>query len=439
MTTMNTPMKRRSLVAAMAAITLMSQTTNTWSQTMPPLGNNKVNITFYNYNLASAGLGADATKELIREFMAANPGVTVEGVAVPSGDMTTRLQADLAAGRTPDLAQLIFNDLDHIVRNFGVQALQDIVPAADWKSHTEGMVPAGLELAAFGGKMYGLAFTFSTPVLWYNADLLKAAGLDANKPPSTWDEVKSAALAVKDKTGKDGFYGSFYSQFDWALQGLILSNGGRVLSKDRKRLMFGEPEAVKTIEMLRDMVDAGAHTTVSETDVMDNMRNGRLAMVLTTSAYQRTLMNAAQGKYDLRAAKMPAFAGKPAVPTNSGSGLFILAKDPLKQRAAWELMKFLTSKQGYTTITTKIGYLPLRLDIVKDPKYLGTWVAENPLIMPNIEQLSRLQPWESIPGNNYKQIQKIEMQAVNEAVFGKGNVAAVMQDAQKRAQALMPR
>ena len=107
---MHTPMKRRSLIAAMAAIALMTQTTNTWSQTIPPLGNNKVTITFYNYNLASAGLGADATKELIREFMVANPGVTVEGVAVPSGDMTTRLQADLAAGRTPDLAQLVFND-----------------------------------------------------------------------------------------------------------------------------------------------------------------------------------------------------------------------------------------------------------------------------------------------------------------------------------------
>jgi multiple sugar transport system substrate-binding protein len=169
------------------------------------------------------------------------------------------------------------------------------------------------------------------------------------------------------------------------------------------------------------------------------MRNGRLAMVLTTSAYQRSLMAAAQGRFDLRAAKMPAFAGKPAVPTNSGSGLFILARDPLKQRAAWELMKFLTSKHGYTQITTRIGYLPLRLDIVKDPKYLGNWVAENPLVLPNIEQLSRLQPWESIPGNNYKQIQKIEVQAVNEAVFGKGSVAAILQDAQKRAQALMPR
>jgi multiple sugar transport system substrate-binding protein len=352
--------------------------------------------------------------------------------------MTTRMQADLAAGRTPDLGQLVFNDLDHIIRNFGVKALQDIVPPAEWKAHTAGMVPNGLQLAAYEGKMYGLAFTFSTPVLWMNADLLKAAGVDPARPPATWPEVKAAALAVR-KTGKEGFYGSFYTQFDWALQGLILSNGGRVLSKDRRQLTFGERPAAQAIEMLRDMVESGAHTQLADTDALDAFRGGRLGMILTTSAYQRSFMNAAQGRFELRAAKMPGFPGRQAAPTNSGSGLFILARDPLKQRAAWELMKFLTSKHGYTEITTKIGYLPLRLDIVKDPQYLGKWVAENPLIMPNIEQLSYLQPWESIPGSNYKQIQKIEVQAVNEAVFGKGRVAEVLMDAQKRAQALMPR
>lgn len=421
-----------------AAAVALAGATGASAQTMPAQAGGKVTISFYNYNLASAGLGAEATKKLIQDFMTAHPNIAVEGVAVPSQEMTTRIQADLAAGRTPDLGQLVFNDLDYIVRNFGVKALQDIVPAAEWKAHTEGMVPAGLQLAAFNGKMYGLAYTFSTPVLWMNADLLRAAGVDASKPPATWPQVKSAALAVK-KTGKEGFFGSFYNQFDWVLQGLVLSNGGRVLSKDRKHLTFGEPPAVQAVEMLRDMVETGAHTQLSEADAMDAFRSGRLAMLLTTSAYQSSLMKAAQGKFELRAAKMPAFPGKPAVPTNSGSGLFIMAKDPQKQRAAWELMKFLTSKQGYTEITTRIGYLPLRLDIVKDPQYLGNWVAENPLILPNIEQLALLQPWESIPGDNYKQIQKIEVQAVNEAVFGKGKVATVLQDAQKRAQALMPR
>ena len=435
---MTTNSTRRAVCVMAAAAIACGAAIPAFAQTLPPLGNNKVTITFYNYNLASAGVGAEATKKLIQDFMAANPNITVEGVAVPSSDMTTRIQADLAVGRTPDLGQLVFNDLDHIVRNFGVKPLQDIVPAAEWKAHTEGMVPAGLQLAAFNNKMYGLAYTFSTPVLWINTDMLKAAGVDAGKAPATWPEVKAAALAVR-KSGKEGFYGSFYSQFDWVVQGLLLSNGGRVLSKDRKQLTFAEPRSVQAIEMLRDLVDAGAHTRLNEADAMDAFRSGRLAMLLTTSAYQANLMKASQGKFDLRSAKMPAFPGQPAVPTNSGSGLFIMAKDPLKQRAAWELMKFLTSKQGYTEITTRIGYLPLRLDIVKDPNYLGKWVAENPLILPNIEQLSHLQPWESIPGNNYKQIQRIEVQAINEAVFGSGKVSTVLMDAQKRAQALMPR
>jgi multiple sugar transport system substrate-binding protein len=162
-------------------------------------------------------------------------------------------------------------------------------------------------------------------------------------------------------------------------------------------------------------------------------------MILTTSVYQRAFLNAAKDKFELRAAKMPGFGDKPAQPTNSGSALFILSKDPAKQRAAWELIKHMTSKRGYTVITSKIGYLPLRLDIVDDPQYLGNWVRENPMVRPNLEQLSRLNQWVAFPGSNYRQISRIEVAAVNEAVFGDGEVAKIMREAQDRAQALMPR
>src|SRR5690606_1837728 len=108
--------------------------------------------------------------------------------------------------------------------------------------------------------------------------------------------------------------------------------------------------AVGALQMLRDMRESGAHANLSAADAADAMRSGNLGMLLNTSAYQRNLLDAAAGKYELRAAKMPAFADKPTGPTNSGSGLFILAEDPAKQRAAWELMKHLTSARGYTVI-----------------------------------------------------------------------------------------
>jgi multiple sugar transport system substrate-binding protein len=162
-------------------------------------------------------------------------------------------------------------------------------------------------------------------------------------------------------------------------------------------------------------------------------------MLLTTAVYTSALQRAAKDKFTLTAAGMPGFGDKIPRPTNSGSALFILARDPAKQRAAWELMKFMTSRRAYTVITSRIGYVPLRLDIVDDPAFLGPWTAANPLIRPNLAQLARLEPWESFPGANYRQISRIEVAAVNEAVFGDGDPATLLREAQTRAQALMPR
>lgn len=426
--------RRATLALALAAAPGLA-----FAQQIAPASKEPVTITYYNYNLATAGIGADATRELIAEFTAANPSIKVEGVPVASDQILARVQADVVAGRIPDVAQIVFSDLDFAVKNLGVKALTDIVPAAEWKAHTEGMVPAGLKLGELNGKVYGLAYVFSTPVLFYNADLFRAAGLDPDKPPRNWAEVKAAALAIKEKAGKHGVYPAIYSGFDWLFQSVVLSNGGRVMSEDRKTLMFGEKEAVGAVEVFRDLVKSGAHPVMRDADASDAMMSGNLGMLLTTSVYQRALLNAAKDKFELRAAAMPAFGDTPTRPTNSGSALFILSKDPARQRAAWELIKHMTSRRGYTVITSKIGYLPLRLDIVDDPAYLGDWTKANPLVRPNLEQLSRLSPWQSFPGANYRQINKIEVNALNEAVFGEGDPAAILKDAQARAQALMPR
>lgn len=88
-------MFRTSLIAGLLAV---SCTAPVLAQTMAPSIDAPVTITFYNYNLATAGLGAEATQKLINEFMVANPNVTVEGIGYSSAD-SSRIQADLAAGR----------------------------------------------------------------------------------------------------------------------------------------------------------------------------------------------------------------------------------------------------------------------------------------------------------------------------------------------------
>jgi len=402
----------------------------------------QVSIVFESYNLATAGLGKDATQQLIDEFNAAHPNIKVEGRAAASTDIITKAQAEVVAGNPPDLLQGIFSDLDFIVNDLKANAVEDLVPPDEYTAYTGGpypLSPNGLKLAALNGKTYGVPYTFSTPTLFYNADLFKAAGLDPDKPPTTWAEVKTAALAIKAKTSKEGVAIQCLGQYDWCYQALVRSNGGRVLAEDRKSLLFAQPEAVGALQMWQDLVQSGAHPPLQTNDSSAAFQGGDLGMVLTTSALQSSFVASAQGKYTLRAAKMPAFAGKPVVPTNSGSGLFILAKDPLKQRAAWEFMKFVTSERGYTIITSKIGYLPLRPGIVNDAQYLKPWADQHPLVQPNLEQLNVLEPWIAFPGANYRQEADIMMKAVEQVVYNGAPADSTMKAAQDRVTALLPK
>ena len=352
-------MNRKSFLLGVLALSI---STPVVAQAIPATIDSPVTITFYNYNLASTGNGKAATEKLIAEFMAANPNVTVEGVPYGAADGNSRLQADLAAGMSVDLVQLGFNSLDYARNNYGAKALEDLIPANEIASHMNGMSPNGLKLGVLDDKTYGLAYTFSTPVLFYNADIFTAAGLDPDAPPQTWDEIKQASLAIKEATGLPGFTAGIFgpSAADWLFQGVVRSNNGSVISPDRTTLTFAEPAAVEAVAMLKDLYESGAYENYDITGAMENMAAGKLGMYLQTSAIQGALVAGATDNFDLRAAPMPRFGEKPTRPNNSGSALVILSSDPVKQRAAWELMKFLTSKHDYTVITSEIGYLPLR-------------------------------------------------------------------------------
>lgn len=400
--------------------------------------NEKVKLTFYSYNLAIASQ-IEGTEKLISEFEAAYPHIDIEAVPVASTDINAKVQADIVAGTAPDIAQLVFDGLDFAVNNFNAKPLEDIVSAEQLAADFEGFSPNGLRLGQLNGKTYGLPFTFSTPVLFYNAKLFEEAGLDPNRPPATWAEAKEYGLQIAGNTAASGMHVGGAAGNDWIVQGLIGSNGGKVLSDDRKTIMFGEDEAIGAVAMWQDLIHSGANSKMNDGEAIEAFSQGKIGMLLFTSALQSAFVAASEaGGWELKAAKMPAFEGKPTAPVNSGSALFILSDDEAKQKAAYEFLKFATSERGYTIITSELGYLPLRPAIVEDPQYLKEWVEQNPLVQPNLEQLEHLQQWVSFPGPNWKQIENILLDAVSKAILSDaGDVAGIMKDAQQRAQMLV--
>jgi multiple sugar transport system substrate-binding protein len=406
----------------------------------------KVDIVFESYNLAQAGVWTDTVNGLLKEFQDAHPNIRVTARPPQGGaqNVVASIQSQMVVGKAPDVAQVTFGDLDFAVNSLKAKPLDDLVGKDAVQASFGGPHPFAANAKTLGdwnGKTYGMPYVFSTPVLFYNADAFRSAGLDPDKPPATWDEVKQAGLALKAKAGKEGAYidCATASAGDWCLQAVIASNGGSVLSPDRKSLTFADPAAAQAVGTLGDLVKSGASPNLTQAQAIDAFSRGNLGMVLESSSLQGMFQQAsAAGKWDLRAAALPAFPGKEAVPTNSGSALMVFSDDPAKQRAAWELIAFMTSDRAYTQISSRIGYLPLRPSLVDDPAALKPWADKNPLLRPNLAQLDRLKPWVSFPGNSYVQIRDLMLHAVEASVYQGKDPAATLADAQKRATGLLP-
>lgn len=410
----------------------------------------QVSIVFESYNFGQAGAWTDTFNDLIGKFQQAHPNIHVKAQKPqgnspnPATDTIPSIQAQMAAGSPPDVAQLGFSDLDFTVHGLAAKPLGDLFGKAAVQANFTGAkhpyAATARTLADWDGKTYGVPFVFSTPVLYYNATLFTQAGLDPAKPPTTWAEVQQYAQAIKNGAHADGVYLDCLTKEakDWCYQSLVRSDGGRVISTDRKSLTFDDPANVEVVRMAQNMVNTGSTPKLTQKQGYEEFARGGMGMLLETSAIQATFEKGAKDKWDLRAAPMPSFDGKPTVPTNSGASLFVLSNDPAKQRAGWELIKFLTSEQAYTTISSKIGYLPLRTGLLNDPAGLQAWAAKNPLIQPNVAQLDRMEPWVSFPGNSYLQIRDGMMAAVEKSVYQGADPQATLSAAQKEATALMP-
>jgi multiple sugar transport system substrate-binding protein len=416
--------------------------------TIPELdADQKVEIVFESYNLLTAGAWTDTITSLIADFEAEYPNITVkaqptQGAGTAGSNTVGSVQTQMLAGNAPDVAQITFDSLDFAVNELGAQPIEKLVGTEAVDDAFGGDNPFHKKAAVLGdwdGVTYGMPYVFSTPVLFYNETAFEAAGLPADTDLSTWAAVKEAAETITAKTGKPAITISCsVAGGSWCLQGMIRSNGGQVLSDDRSTIEFGDDAAVGTIEMLRDLYDAGVLANLDSTAQYEAFARGDSVIQLQTSALQATFMSAATaGGWELKNTVMPAFDDKPVVPTNSGSALFMFSQDPAKQRASWELMKFLTSDHAYEEITSKIGYLPLRDSLIEEGGSLAEWAAGNPLVAPNLAQLDNLEPWTSYPGNSYVQVDDILATAVEDSVFYGKDPADTMAEAQKRAQALI--
>jgi sn-glycerol 3-phosphate transport system substrate-binding protein len=248
-------------------------------------------------------------------------------------------------------------------------------------------------------KLYSMPFNTSMPLMYVNREAFTKAGLDPDKPPTDLDEIMAAAKKIKTTPGETVQYGFGASLYGWfveqwnAVADTTLCDADNGRTGRASKVTLANDTNVKLVQWWQDMVDQGlAMKLDSNTDNGDNaFSSGTVAMSLESTGSLGTFTAGA------KASKNPFTVGTgfyPKVdaandggPIIGGASLWIMHKDdPAKQRAAWELVKFLSQKDTQVTWHTKTGYFPISKAALDDPAD-KQWVSQKPQFSTAIEQL----------------------------------------------------
>ncbi|MGV8978868.1 MAG: ABC transporter substrate-binding protein [Cellulomonas sp.] len=185
----------------------------------------KVEISVVSLKPGSEKSAFDAFDQQVKQFETLNPDITVKSEEYEWTGPT--FAAQLAGGTLPDVFTIPFTDGKTLIQNGQLANLDAQVKTLPYAK----LFNPNVLQAAQGedGKIYAIPYAAYGIGLQYNRTLFTQAGLDPNKPPTTWDEVRKDAKQIADKTGQAGYATMSQSNTGgWQLTVATYARGGRV-------------------------------------------------------------------------------------------------------------------------------------------------------------------------------------------------------------------
>ncbi|UOQ48077.1 ABC transporter substrate-binding protein [Gracilibacillus caseinilyticus] len=249
-------------------------------------------------------------------------------------------------------------------------------------------------------QLYSMPFNSSTPVMLYNKDAFKEAGVDPENPPQTFAEIKEAAedLTVKDGENTER-YGFSILNYGWFIEELIATQGGLFVNNDNGRAesateaVFNGQEGQRVFQLIDEMNQAGTYGNFGSNwdDIRAAFQTGKTAMYLDSSAgVSATVENA---PFDVGVAYIPYSeeAERNGVIIGGASLWMTNSIDKEKQKAAWEFMKFLQTPESQAKWHLDTGYFAINPAAYEEEIVQEKW-AEFPQLKVTVDQLQETKP-----------------------------------------------
>lgn len=394
--------------------------------------NERTEIVYYHINPDNSGV--QMINEYAEAFNESQDQYTVKPIFVNDSykGIMQQLQADSAAGNPPAVVQVGYYWLNFFTESYPFADIRDIDDA-----YLDNYLPNVIDIStASDGRVAGIPYSLSTPVMYYNIDLLEEAGLDTANLPTTVDEMYDWARTVKSETSKYGLALAAATDF-WLEQWEIESNGGRMMetTDGQPKATFASDEGIKALQGIADLINQDkAAVYITGSQVKDAFTSGEVAMMGATIGWSSSIAN--DVAFDLQTDALPTYGDKtPRVPVG-GNFLALTGDTDAKKEGGWEWIKFLTTQEGYTDWTVATGYVPPRGD-VEDTDAFKQVLETQPLLNASLKQMPNTVPFNSFPGKNGLEIEQKLLDARDVIMNGEATAEETLKQLQEETNTLL--
>ncbi len=329
-----------------------------------PVSDGVTELNFY-FPAATDGPISQTFKKYADDFTKANPDVKVNVVLAGSyTEVLKKIQTEIKnGGGSADVAIMAASDHYTLTDSDLIVPFDDfLAKAKGGEAYIKDFYPAFMLNSQANGKTWGIPFQRSTPILYYNKDAFKEAGLEPDKAPATFKEMAEAAQKL---TKPDGSRYGIKIPTDsfpyWMLQSLAISDGENVVGEAANQVKFNTQATQQGLTDFQSLVTtykAMPKGVIKWDETASDFINGYAAMVYYTSDSVANII--AKAPFNVGVSFLP--AGTKGFGTTTGGGNLYLIKNKTaqKQQAAFRFVQFLTEPARLADWMGVTGYVAPR-------------------------------------------------------------------------------
>ncbi|MGE4374027.1 MAG: ABC transporter substrate-binding protein [Xanthobacter sp.] len=358
---------------------------------------------------------------MISRFNAEHPGIEMEAIYAGNYDNTEqKVITALGVGNPPGTWLPINSALQTFL---GLDALEDVTDKARVTDIYQDFLPGFLETCVSDGRLYGLPFQPSTPVLYLNRAAMEQAGIA--KAPVTWAELMDVAKALTVReNGETKRWGLTIGGgwHDWMFECYCRQNGLVPWTKDK--VLFDDPAALDALEFWVKLEKAGVMPKASTWQGSANdFMAGRTAMLYHSTGSLTNLRKSSAFEVDV--AFMPK---NKTFGASQGGGPIMIAKNQSDDaiEASWAFANWMTSTDVQSQWCRDTGYLAVRKSAWETPEMLA-YLKEVPQAKVALEQAAYAGAFLQVPG--YHKVREYLKSALDRTLAGEIAPDAALKEA----------